>query len=137
MPRSIVLIDVAVAAFVDKMQRVLISKRSVSQYKGGYSEFVGGKVEAGESAEQALLRELKEEVNLTPVQFEHFGCFEYEYPELAVRLHVYIVNRWQGELKACLNQQLMWIEASSLLQHNFPEANEQFIPQLIQKIQLL
>lgn len=130
------MIDVAVAVVVNQEKKILLAKRLKHQFKADYWEFPGGKFEPGELAQHALARELLEEVNLSPEVIKPISCVEHHYPEMSVRLHVYLVTHWQGELKACLGQQLKWVAIDELKDYALPEANKEFLPTLITMLNL-
>jgi len=106
-------------------KEILISKRAKDVHQGGLWEFPGGKVEANESAPQALSRELFEELgitvssnNITPlIQIEH------DYGDKKVFLDVYTVYEFQGGASGKEGQPIKWVNERELLQYSFPEAN--------------
>lgn len=102
---------------------VFISKRPDALHQGGRWEFPGGKVEAGESVEQALARELKEEVDLTVTNAKPMLVLEYDYPEKRVNLDVWLVEDPQGEGLGLEGQQVAWVHFQDLPQYQFPDAN--------------
>ena len=106
-------VDVAVGVLVDRDElgregRFLLTSRPPGKVYAGYWEFPGGKFEPGESLEQALRRELHEELGITigPVQAWHEAVFDY--PHALVRLHFCKVFDWQGELDMREGQQMAW-----------------------------
>lgn len=128
------MIDVAVAVVLNDGERVLLAQRLKNQFKGGYWEFPGGKVEEDEAVLDALGRELLEEVNLTPESSQFLGCFEHHYDEMSVRLHFYLVRQWLGELRPCLGQKLIWAQLDELDNYRLPEANHAFVAKIKQAI---
>jgi 8-oxo-dGTP diphosphatase len=89
-----------------------MAKRPDGKPYAGYWEFPGGKLEAGESVALALHRELKEElgivISLNPSHFSELITLEHDYPHAYVRLHVCLVQQWQGEPAGLENQVLSW-----------------------------
>ncbi|MDP3561315.1 MAG: 8-oxo-dGTP diphosphatase MutT [Legionellaceae bacterium] len=115
---------VAVAIIIDPEERILITQRPMSAPHGGMWEFPGGKLEMNESAVDALIREVKEEVGLDIIQYEFLTQIDYDYQEKFVSLLVYTVHHFQGTA-TCLESQddLRWVKKDELEQFRFPEAN--------------
>lgn len=115
---------VAVALITDKAHRILITKRPLHVPQGGLWEFPGGKIEANESAEQALIREIREEVGLEIRELRFLGEINHQYPDKKVELLVFHVSQFSG-VASCLEGQLdlKWIEIGQLNIKEFPEAN--------------
>ncbi|MFM9880251.1 MAG: NUDIX domain-containing protein [Burkholderiaceae bacterium] len=105
-PRKI--IDVAVGILLSPHGEFLMTSRPPGKVYAGYWEFPGGKIEAGESVEQALRRELQEEIGVTigPATVWHTSLVDY--PHALVRLHFCKVFTWQGELHMHEGQQFAW-----------------------------
>lgn len=102
---------------------IFISKRPDALHQGGRWEFPGGKVEAGESVEQALARELHEEVALTVTSASPLLVLEYDYPEKRVKLDVWLVDNPEGEGRGMEGQQVAWVHFQDLVNYQFPDAN--------------
>ncbi|MDP2006650.1 MAG: NUDIX domain-containing protein [Rubrivivax sp.] len=101
-------VDVAVGVLIDGQGRFLLTTRPPGKVYAGYWEFPGGKVEPGESIEQALRRELHEELGITigpalPWQVELM-----DYPHARVRLHFCKVFSWQGDFEMREGQAMAW-----------------------------
>ncbi len=86
----------------------LLTSRPAGKVYEGYWEFPGGKLEAGESVEQALRRELQEELGITIGQAHPWQIELMDYPHARVRLNFCKVYDWQGELRMCEGQQMAW-----------------------------
>lgn len=85
-------IEVASGVIVRANGDILLAQRPPGKHMGGFWEFPGGKIEAGESAEAALLRELKEELELDVRVERDLGQFAYGYDKMGVNLHVFVVS---------------------------------------------
>lgn len=107
-------IKVAAGALVNAQGQVLINERPVGKPMAGYWEFPGGKLELGETPEQALVRELKEELDITAVQIEPLLQLQHDYPDKRVQLYVFSVLSWQGEVRSQEQQALAWVQPAAL-----------------------
>tara|TARA_Y100000588_G_C14196830_1_gene900608 strand:- start:650 stop:1069 length:420 start_codon:yes stop_codon:yes gene_type:complete len=123
--------EVAVALILNNENKVLIAQRGSKQTHAGLWEFPGGKVEANETPEMALVREIQEEVNLHVLSARFFGFSEHQYSKSKVSLHFYLVQNFTGVAQCRESQSgLKWIDISSLSEHCFPEANDKIIQEL-------
>ena len=100
--------EVAAGILLDSQQRFLMGQRPVGKPYAGYWEFLGGKVEAGETLFQTLQRELQEELGITIHGSVDLMTIEHDYPHAYVRIHVSIIRDWTGEPTGCENQALSW-----------------------------
>ena len=101
-------VDVAVGVLVDAQGRFLLTSRPVGKVYAGHWEFPGGKVEPGETVEQALRRELHEELGITIGPVEPWQVELMDYPHARVRLHFCKVHAWQGEFEMREGQAMAW-----------------------------
>jgi 8-oxo-dGTP diphosphatase len=120
-------LQVAVGVIKNPSGQVLISLRDESLHQGGLWEFPGGKVEAAETIEQALSRELKEELDITVQATKPLISIKHQYLDLAVQLHVFSVERYSGEVKSCEGQPFQWVSPDDLATLAFPAANQPII----------
>ena len=127
--------NVAVAVIVDEYQRVLITQRPLHVPHGGRWEFPGGKLEAGEPPEAAVIREVKEEVGIKVEHYQFLGEVFHQYPDKTVKLIVFLITQFAGE-PLCLEGQLAmkWVHRHELNPEDFPEANREVIAMVIPKI---
>lgn len=102
------LLDVAVGVVLSADGQVLIGQRPVGKPYAGWWEFPGGKVESGESVEQALARELHEELGLEVLESTPWIVRGHDYPHATVRLFFRRVRRWRGEPHSREGQALVW-----------------------------
>lgn len=101
-------VDVAVGVLFDSADRFLLTSRPEGKVYAGYWEFPGGKIEAGESVEQALRRELHEELGITIDAAAAWRTEIVDYPHARVRLHFCKVRAWSGEFDMREGQQMAW-----------------------------
>lgn len=103
-------VDVAVGVLIRPDGRFLLTSRPPGKVYAGYWEFPGGKLEPGESVEQALARELHEELGVTldPAAITRWREQLVDYPHALVRLHFCRVTAWQGELQMREGQSASW-----------------------------
>lgn len=100
--------EVAAGILLRTDGRMLLSSRPPGKPYEGYWEFPGGKIEAGESVEQALRRELQEELGITIAAAQPWKVTEHDYPHALVRLHWCKVFEWQGEFEMREGQSMAW-----------------------------
>jgi 8-oxo-dGTP diphosphatase len=101
-------VDVAVGVLIRPQGDFLLTSRPVGKVYAGYWEFPGGKLEAGETVEQALARELQEEIGITVHDLERWKVEMVDYPHALVRLNFCKVLRWTGELQMREAQSFAW-----------------------------
>lgn len=131
------LLLVAAAALIDPTGRVLITQRPQHKALGGLWEFPGGKVEPGEAPEAALVRELKEELDLTvePDALDPFAFASHAYTDFHLLMPLFTISRWQGEprLDPHAAQALKWVQPLELRQHPMPPADIGLVDRLIER----
>jgi 8-oxo-dGTP diphosphatase len=101
-------VDVAVGVLIGPDGGFLLTSRPVGKVYAGYWEFPGGKVEAGETIEHALRRELHEELGITIGPARPWQVELMDYPHARVRLHFCKVFAWQGEFEMREGQTMAW-----------------------------
>jgi 8-oxo-dGTP diphosphatase len=116
-------VHVAVGVVLDRMHRVLITRRAEDSHQGGLWEFPGGKVETGESLELALARELREELGIDVGRTSPLLEINHDYGDKRVRLDVHVVWDFTGTPQGLENQPLAWVAFEALSQYRFPAAN--------------
>jgi 8-oxo-dGTP diphosphatase len=109
----------------DDAGRVLIAQRPVGKALAGRWEFPGGKVAAaaGETAQAALVRELREEIAIETVAAERVMLYAVWYPQRTIWLDVWRVVTWSGEPQGLDAQALEWVEPARLREHDILEAD--------------
>ena len=120
-------VHVAVGVVVNRERKVLIARRHRNQHQGGLWEFPGGKVSADETVQDALKRELREEVNITVRECAALVKINHDYGDKKVLLDVWFVNVFSGAAAGCEGQPVKWISVEELDQHDFPAANTPII----------
>jgi 8-oxo-dGTP diphosphatase len=124
--RTCPIVLVAAVALLNEEGKVLLARRPPGRPLTGLWEFPGGKVDAGEDPETALIRELMEELgieiaraDLVPLTFA-----SHAYPEFHLLMPLYLCKRWQGNIAAQEDQQLLWVKPDELSLYDMPPADE-------------
>ncbi|OCW58329.1 8-oxo-dGTP diphosphatase MutT [Hoeflea olei] len=127
------IILVAACALVDADGRVLLTQRPEGKKLAGLWEFPGGKVEAGETPEEALIRELAEEIGVTtkesclaPLTFASHG-----YDGFHLLMPLFVCRRFEGTARGLEGQALKWVRPREMRDYPMPPADEPLIPYLI------
>jgi 8-oxo-dGTP diphosphatase len=120
---------VVAVALVDVDGRVLLAQRPPGKSMAGLWEFPGGKVQADETPEQALIRELKEELDidvaeacLAPLTFA-----SHRYPAFHLLMPLYVCRRWNGDVTAREGQKLAWVRPQRLAEYPMPPADKPLV----------
>jgi 8-oxo-dGTP diphosphatase len=124
---------VAACALVDADNRVLLAERPPGKALAGLWEFPGGKLQAGESPEACLIRELREELGiavespcLAPLTFA-----SHAYETFHLLMPLFICRKWQGVARPLEGQRLAWVRPGKLRDYKMPPADAPLIPPLI------
>jgi 8-oxo-dGTP diphosphatase len=118
------------AALIFRDGKLLIAQRHAGAHLGGLWEFPGGKREAGETFEQCLIREIREELGVEISVGELFEEITHDYPEKTVHLKFFICELLHGEPQPLDCAAVKWIEKSELIAHAFPAADTQLLEKL-------
>ena len=124
-------IDAAIA-IIHRNQTILVCQRKANDTLGGYWEFPGGKCEDGETLEQCLSRELREELAIAARPVARLTTVEHDYPTVLVRLHPFVCEHEAGEPQHLECQASAWIDPPALREYTFPPANETLIEEVIE-----
>lgn len=116
---------VVAVALIDVDGRVLIAQRPADKAMGGLWEFPGGKVEAGERPEQALIRELREElgIDVTEACLSPFVFASHAYETFHLLMPLYLCRRWKGVVAAREHAALAWVKPARLAEYPMPPAD--------------
>ena len=123
---------VVACALVDVDGRVLICKRPQGKSLAGLWEFPGGKVEAGETPEAALIREMNEELGITITQscLAPFVFASHTYETFHLMMPLYLCRRWSGVVVAKEHEALAWVKPNALSNYEMPPADAPLIAYL-------
>ena len=116
-------VHVAVGVILDAARNVLITRRAAGAHQGDLWEFPGGKVEAGESLQQALARELREELGIDTGRTSALLQIRHDYGDKAVLLDVHVVWEFSGQARPMENQPMRLVAPADLARYAFPAAN--------------
>lgn len=121
---------VVAAALVDRDNRVLIAERPQGKSLAGMWEFPGGKLAEGETPEEALVRELKEELSIEVCLtcLAPFTFASHTYDAFHLMMPLYLCRNWDGEIVPREGQRVKWVKASKLADHPMPPADVPLIP---------
>ena len=121
---------VGAVALIDGDGRVLLAKRREKGFLGGLWEFPGGKVEPGETPEEAVIRELREELGietwgncLAPLTFA-----SHAYDSFHLLMPLFVCRKWEGIPRPLVHQCLAWVRAGELRNYPMPPADRPILP---------
>jgi 8-oxo-dGTP diphosphatase len=128
--KDLPILTVVAVALLDADGRILLAQRPAGKTLAGLWEFPGGKLEAGETPEAALIRELHEELGvdirascLAPLAFA-----SHSYEKFHLLMPLYVCRQWRGKVTAREGQNLAWVRAARLRDYPMPPADEPLIP---------
>lgn len=126
------LILVVACALIDPDGRVLIAQRPSGKNMGGLWEFPGGKIEAGETPEGSLIRELHEELGITVKEacLAPFTFASHGYTEFHLLMPLYVCRRWEGTPQPLEHSALKWVRPKDMGSYPMPPADLPLIPML-------
>lgn len=122
-----------VAAVIRKGDRIFATQRGYGAFKDWW-EFPGGKVEPGETAEAALVREIREEL-ATEIRIDKFlYTVEWDYPQFHLTLHCYMASLLQDTLHLNEHEAARWLDASSIHSVRWLPADEMLLPRIVEEL---
>ncbi|MBI3676136.1 MAG: 8-oxo-dGTP diphosphatase MutT [Proteobacteria bacterium] len=124
---------VAACALIDPDGRVLIAQRPADKSMAGLWEFPGGKVETGERPEEALIRELREELSIAVKEacLAPFTFASHSYMDFHLLMPLYVCRKWDGIVVATEHQALKWVKPRDLRSYPMPPADLPLIAMLV------
>lgn len=120
-------VRVVAAALYDQAGRILITERPAGKHMAGRWEFPGGKIAPGETEQQALERELREELGIRMLSGRFVLALTHQYADRRVQLAMWVVERYQGEPHALDGQRLKWVPPATLDGEDILEADRPFV----------
>ena len=123
-------LNISVGIIRNEQKEIFITQRDASSHMAGCWEFPGGKIETGESPEQAVIRELQEEVGINATSPVLLKTLEHRFSDRIITLHFFLVESWQGEPYGKEGQPKRWVAQSELDETEFPPANEEIVKSL-------
>ena len=123
---------VSAVALVDPDGRVLLARRPAGKKMAGLWEFPGGKVEAGETPETALIRELREELDIDTAEscLAPLSFASHAYDDFHLLMLVYVCRKWKGTPRQMEGNELTWVRPARLRDYEMPPADLPLIPVL-------
>lgn len=125
------ILNIAVGIIRNAQGEIFITRRAADAHMANKWEFPGGKIESGESPEQALERELQEEVGIAVTTASLFDKLEYQFPDRHITLWFFLVEGWEGEPWGKEGQPGRWQPQQQLVAEDFPPANEPVVARLV------
>ncbi|NVK86506.1 MAG: 8-oxo-dGTP diphosphatase MutT [Gammaproteobacteria bacterium] len=122
-----------VAAILCRNGKVLVAKRPEHKHQGGKWEFPGGKVEPYEENLAALKRECLEEIGIHIQKANLFHSVSFNYPDQSVAIDFYLIDEFSGTASGLEEQEVKWVDLSSLNDLTFPAANQPVVDMLLAK----
>ena len=112
-----------VAAVIQKDNKIFCAQRNLSKSMGGKWEFPGGKIETGETREEALVREIKEELDSEIKVDKYLMTVEHDYPTFHITMHAYLCTLVKGELTLKEHNDSVWLTKEDLLSLDWADAD--------------
>lgn len=117
------------AGILKKGNRICALRRKYGDF-AGYYEFPGGKVEIGETAEDAVIRECMEELDVRIRVLSLIDIIHHDYPDFHLKMPLYLCEIVEGEMKLSVHDDLIWLDQSNVEQLNWIEATKALVPKI-------
>ncbi|HEY9771769.1 MAG TPA: 8-oxo-dGTP diphosphatase MutT [Coleofasciculaceae cyanobacterium] len=130
---SIVHKKIGVAVINNQQGKILIDRRKSEGEMGGLWEFPGGKIEAGETIEECIKREIKEELDIEISVGERLTTITHAYKTFNVTIYVHDCQHVSGEPQPLESEEIHWVEPAQMDRYQFPQANTQIVNLLKQR----
>lgn len=126
------LVLVVACVLIDGDGRILLAQRPVGRSMAGLWEFPGGKLESGETPEACIIRELKEELDITvkPACLAPLTFASHAYEDFHLLMPLYVARRWEGIVTPLEGQSLTWARLNELRSYQMPPADEPLVAML-------
>ena len=125
------ILQISVGIIRNAAGEIFITQRAADAHMAHKWEFPGGKIEAGETPQDAVIRELQEEVGIAATSLHQFDKLEYQFPDRHITLWFWLVDGWEGEPWGKEGQPGRWVAQQELVAEEFPPANAPVIEKLI------
>ncbi|MCF0106704.1 MAG: (deoxy)nucleoside triphosphate pyrophosphohydrolase [Holdemanella sp.] len=125
------MIKVVAAIIKNSENKILIAQRNLHKAQGGLWEFPGGKVEANESLEEAIIREIKEELKMDIIFNGYFDETVFHYPDKSIKLIALNCTMIGTTYSILEHEQIAWVDSSELSQYEFAPADIYFVKKLM------
>lgn len=122
-----------VAAVIYQDGKVLAAQRGYGEFKGGW-EFPGGKIEPGETQEQAIVREIQEEMAATIEVVEKLGTVEYDYPTFHLIMHCFWTTVKDGKLQLLEHEGAKWVDKETIHTVDWLPADVELVEKVVCKL---
>ena len=119
-----------VAAIIKKEDKIFITRRSYGEFKDMW-EFPGGKIEVGETKEKALIREIKEELELDINNLEYLTTVEYDYTSFHLTMHCFICEICGGSLNLNAHNDAKWVSLDELESQDWVPADVEVVEKIL------
>lgn len=127
------MINVVAAIIRNKDNKILIAQRNLKKAQGGLWEFPGGKIEPNETKEHAIVREIKEELDMDIICEGYFDEKEYVYPEKTINLIALNCKMINDKYKVLEHEQVAWVKEEEFSNYEFAPADKYFVEKLTNK----
>lgn len=125
------MINVVAGIIKNNEDEILITKRNFKKSQGGLWEFPGGKIEKNETREDAIIREIKEELDVVINVDEYYGEKTFQYPDKTINLIALNCKIMDGKIKLLEHEDAKWVKKAKLTDFEFAPADEFIVNKLI------